>query len=334
MSIKAYAAMAAKDELTPFEYTPEALQDDEVEVRVSHCGVCHSDIHLIDDDWGVNLFPLVAGHEVVGEVSAIGVGVTNMAVGDRVGIGWICGSCNKCERCATGDSNFCTSAQGTIIGRHGGYADKVRAKERFVFHIPEGLASDTTAPLMCAGTTVYTPLKSYDVKPWMRVGVIGIGGLGHLALQFYRAWGCEVIAFSTSEDKREEALSLGAHDFICTKDEAQLLKYQGNIDFILSTPYASFDVNPYFTMLGPRGKFCIVGAMGNVEVNTMNLLTGNKSLCGSENGNDETVREMLQFAERHQIGAKIQKMAFDQINEAIDIVRNDQAKYRIVLTNE
>lgn len=205
MKISAYAAHEEKGSLHSFEYETLALAPDEVEVMVSHCGICHSDVHLVDNDWGVSDFPLVPGHEVIGTVAALGSAVSEFKVGQRVGIGWQCGSCLECDDCRRGEENLCSKSQPVAVGHYGGFADRVRSNARFVFPIPDALSSENAAPLLCGGITVYSPFRHYDVKPYMKVGVIGIGGLGHLALQFARAFGCEVTAFSHDPSKEKEA---------------------------------------------------------------------------------------------------------------------------------
>ena len=203
--IRGYATHAAGAELLAYRYEVGELGADEVEVRISHCGICRSDLHLIDNDWQVSKFPFVPGHEIVGTVEAVGTAVQNLQPGERVGVGWQAGSCGTCAWCRQGKENLCPQAQPTCVHRNGGFADAVRVPARFVIPIPEALDSENAAPLLCAGITVYTPLRTYGVSPASRVGVVGIGGLGHLALQFARVFGAEVTAFSTSPAKEEEA---------------------------------------------------------------------------------------------------------------------------------
>jgi alcohol/geraniol dehydrogenase (NADP+) len=190
MIVHAYAALHAKGPLKPFDYSSEKLAVDEVEVTVSHCGICHSDVHMVDDNWAITTFPLVPGHEIIGVVAAVGSTVERFKVGQRVGIGWQCSSCLTCENCRRGEENLCSKSQGVIVGHHGGFAGSVRAHERFVIPIPDALQSENAAPLLCGGVTVYSPLRLHQIGPHMKVGIIGIGGLGHLALQFANAFGC------------------------------------------------------------------------------------------------------------------------------------------------
>ena len=206
--IKAYAALEAGGELQPFEYDPGPLADHDVEIDVEFCGICHSDLSMLNNEWGITQFPFVPGHEVAGRISAVGKHVGNFKVGDRVGLGWHSSYCNECNTCLEGDHNLCASARGTIIGRHGGFADKVRAQATSVVALPDQLSSEKAGPLFCGGITVYNPMVQFDLKPTAKVAVIGIGGLGHMAVKFLNSWGCEVTAFTSSEAKRTEALAL------------------------------------------------------------------------------------------------------------------------------
>ena len=208
--VNAYAALSAKGRLEPFQYEPGPLGRHEVEVKPTHCGICHSDIAMIDDEWGFSTYPVVPGHEVIGHVTAVGPQVDTVQVGQRVGVGWQCGSCGRCEWCGRGLESLCAQNQPTIVHHHGGWADSVRTQAKFATPIPDGLDSADAAPLMCAGTTVFTPMVRYGVKPWMKAAVVGIGGLGHLAVQYLAAFGCEVTAISSSHDKDEATRRLGA----------------------------------------------------------------------------------------------------------------------------
>lgn len=247
--IKAYAAMEPGAALVPFEYEPGPLANNEVELKVESCGICHSDLSMLDNEWGFTQYPFVGGHEVIGIVEAVGSSVNNVAVGQRVGLGWHSGYCNTCASCQSGDQNLCNSAQPTIAGHHGGFADKVRADANAVVALPEGVNPDSAGPLFCGGITVFNPLVQFGIKPTSKVGVIGIGGLGHIALQFLNAWGCEVTAFTSSESKKEEALKLGAHHVLNSSDAAQLEAAAGRFDFIISTVNVKLDWNEYLATL-------------------------------------------------------------------------------------
>ena len=228
-SIHGLAAHAAGAQLLPYKYDAGELAENEVEIKISHCGICHSDVHLINNDWGMSKYPFIPGHEIVGTVTAVGGAVRDRQIGERVGVGWQADSCGVCEYCRQGDEHLCAQSQPTCVGRNGGYADAIRVNSRFAIPVPEQLESENVAPLLCAGITVYTPLRNHGVRPSSRVGVIGIGGLGHLGLQFARAFGAEVTAFSTSKDKEEEAQSLGAHHFVNTRDTAHAEEDDGRV---------------------------------------------------------------------------------------------------------
>lgn len=331
MKVHAYAAYQAKEDLKPFDYTPTTLSAEEVEVAVTHCGICHSDVHLVDNDWGVSEFPLVPGHEVIGTVVAVGSAVTEFKMGQRVGIGWQCYSCLRCDDCRRGEENLCEHAQGIAVRHHGGFADRVRSHARFVFLIPEKLASENAAPLLCGGITVYSPFRHYDVKPYMKVGVIGIGGLGHLALQFANAFGCEVTAFSHDPSKEKEARQFGAHHFVNSTEENALDAKHASFDFILSTVSVDLNWAKYVTLLRSHGKLCFVGVTNSVNVPIFSLLEGNKSICGSVIGSPLMIKEMLDFAAHHDICAKTQLMPMQEAHQGLNLVRQNKARYRIVL---
>ena len=230
--IKAYAAMSAGAPLEAFEYDPGPLANNDVEIAVESCGLCHSDLSMLDNDWGFTAYPFVPGHEVVGKIVAIGADVTSITLGERVGLGWHSAYCNTCNSCQSGDQNLCSSAQPTIAGRHGGFADKVRAQATAVVALPEGVNPDSAGPLFCGGITVFNPLVQFDIKPTAKVGVIGIGGLGHMALQFLNAWGCEVTAFTSSESKKAESLEMGAHHVLNSSSEQELAAAAGRLEWL------------------------------------------------------------------------------------------------------
>lgn len=334
MTIHAYAAKEAKSALTAYDYTPEVLGLEEVEVTVSHCGICHSDVHLVDNDWGVSVFPLVPGHEIIGTISAVGKEISEFKIGQRVGIGWQCKSCLKCDNCLRGEENLCAQSQGVAVRHHGGFAERVRSHARFVIPIPEALSSENAAPLLCGGITVYSPLRNYNVRPHMKVGVIGIGGLGHMALQFANAFGCEVTAFSSNPSKEKEAREFGATHFVDSTNDAALEKLAESFDFILSTVNVDLNWSKYVDMLRAHGKLCFVGAANKVSVPIFSLIHGNRSVCGSVIGGPLMIKEMLEFAARHHIQAKTQVMPMHDAAHALDLVRDNQARYRIVLENK
>jgi uncharacterized zinc-type alcohol dehydrogenase-like protein len=279
-------------------------------------------------------YPLLPGHEIIGIIKAAGSGVTQFQVGQRVGVGWQRSACLKCEQCLEGDDNLCRESQATCVGHYGGFAKSIRTDSRFAFTIPDKLSSENAAPLLCAGITVYSPFKHFGVKPSMKVGVIGIGGLGHLALQFARAFGCEVTAFSTSPEKETEAKGFGAHNFVNSKDPAQLEKNVGKFDFILSTVFADLDWTMYMNLLKPKGNLCFVGAApGPISIPVFSLIMGQRSISGSPIGSRAVMNEMLEFAARHNIKAKTEVLPMAEVNTAIQKIRNNKARYRMVLVN-
>ena len=330
--IKAYAAHEPKAKLQAFEYDPGALQDDDVEIDVRFCGICHSDLSIIDNDWGMTQYPVVAGHEVVGTISQLGKGVKGLEVGQAVGLGWHAGYCNVCDPCHAGDHNLCAASQATIVGHHGGFADKVRAQANSVVPIPQGIDLDSAGPLFCGGVTVFNPLVQFDIKPTDKVAVIGIGGLGHMALQFLNAWGCEVTAFTSSEGKKKQALEMGAHYTLNSRDPKAIEAAAGRFDLLLSTVNVKLDWNLYLGTLKPRGRLHFVGAtLDPLDINVFALIMTQRTISGSPVGSPATITKMLQFVKRHNIKPVIEKFSFDKINEALARLRSGNAHYRIVL---
>ncbi len=330
--IQAYAAKEPGGKLEPFEYNPGALGASQVEIEVDYCGICHSDLSMLDNEWGMTTYPFVPGHEVAGRIAQVGENVNTLAVGDRVGLGWHSGYCNTCDSCHSGDKNLCATAEGTIVGRHGGFADKVRAHADSVVKLPEGLDVESAGPLFCGGITVFNPLVQFETKPTDKVAVIGIGGLGHIALQFLNAWGCEVTAFTSSESKKTEALKMGAHCTINSRDEAEITAAAGSFDMILSTVNVKLDWNLYLQTLKPKGRLHFLGAtLEPLDIGVFGLIMGQKSISGTAVGSPATIATMLDFANQHDVKPVIEKFKFDQVNEAMDHLRSGKAKYRIVL---
>ncbi len=332
MTIKAFAASAPKGLLEIFNYDPGALGPRQVEVKVTHCGICHSDQAMIDNDWHFSTYPLVPGHEVVGTVAAIGSAVQGLTLGQRVGIGWQCGSCGECEFCRRGRESFCAKERDTIIRHHGGFGEHVRSDANFAIPLPDALDSAQAAPLLCAGTTVFTPLLHHNVTGDMRVAVVGIGGLGHLAVQFLAKMGCEVTAISTTRDKEAEAREFGATHFIATKGTDELGKAAGRFDFILNTVPSNLPWMEYLAALRPEGKLVIVGVPeSDMKIPAVMLIGQEKSICGGRTGSPADIATMLAFAARHGVKAKIEKFPMKDINAAMDRVRTGKMRYRVVL---
>ncbi|MBN1206896.1 MAG: NAD(P)-dependent alcohol dehydrogenase [Myxococcaceae bacterium] len=332
MKIQAFAAPGKGQPLEPFEYEPSPLAPHDIEVRISHCGICHSDLHLVNNDWGMSRYPLVPGHEIIGTITQVGSAVTRLAPGQRVGIGWQADSCGECEWCARGEENLCSRSAPTCVGRHGGFARSIRVNGHFAIPVPDGLGSENAAPLLCAGITVYSPLRAHNLGPQHRVGVIGIGGLGHLALQFARAFGCEVTAFSSSADKEAEARRLGAHHFAATRSPEALKRLAGSFDFILSTANADLPWLDYVSALRPYGTLCFVAAPpSNLSVPVFPLLSANKRIVGSTIGGTAALRELLEVAARHGVKAQTERFPLAQVNQAMARVARNEVRYRAVL---
>ena len=330
--VKGYAATEPGGELKAFEYELGPLGDHQVDIKVEYCGICHSDLSMLDNDFGLTQYPFVPGHEIVGRVDAIGANAKGVTVGQRVGLGWYAGSCMTCEWCMSGNHNLCPSPEMTIIGRHGGFADKVRAEAALVVPLPEQIEAETAGPLFCAGITVFNPLVQLDIKPTDRVGVIGIGGLGHMALRFVDAWGCEVTAFSTSPEKEAEAREFGADHFVNSRDPKALEEIAGSFALILSTVSASLDWNAYIAALRPKGRLHIVGIVPQpVSVEVIPMVLGQKSVTYRSGGSPATTAKMLEFAVRHRIQPTIETFEFSQVNDAMEKLRNGKPRYRLVL---
>jgi uncharacterized zinc-type alcohol dehydrogenase-like protein len=328
------AVHAAGAHLLPYKYDPGELPTHEVEIKVSHCGVSYSDIHLIDNDWGFSKYPFIPGHEIVGTVVAVGTEVRSLTLGERVGVGWQADSCGICEWCRQGDEHLCAKAQPTCVGRNGGFADRLRVNSRFAIPLPKVLESESTAPLMGAGMTVYSPLRNHGVRPSSRVGVIGIGGLGHLGLQFAKAFGAEVTAFSTSKDKESDARELGAHNFVHTRDTGALKKVAGSFDLLLSTVDADQDWQAYVNALRPKGTFCMVSAPSSpLQIQALSLVGAQRSIAGSSTGSPRDLNEMLDVAARHGVKAVIESFPMAKANDAVAKVKKHQVRYRAVLAN-
>ncbi|QDV23666.1 NADPH-dependent aldehyde reductase Ahr [Aureliella helgolandensis] len=331
-TIRAYAAKKPKGEWEQYEFEAGELGPEDVEIEVESCGICHSDLSMLDNEWQITQYPFVGGHEVIGRVGALGERVQHLSQGDRVGLGWTSRSCMHCNRCMAGDHNLCLEAQGTITHQQGGFADRVRCHWGWANKIPSGVELASAGPLLCGGLTVFNPLIQYDLSPTSRVAVVGIGGLGHLALQFLKGWGCEVTAISRSRSKEDEARQLGAHDYIATGEAGALEQAVGRFDLVLNTTDAELPWDQYIATLGPRGKLHTVGAAPRIEATVFPMIMGQKSLSSSPTGSIATTRTMLDFVARHDIKPMIEVFPMSQINEAFELLRNGSPRYRIVLT--
>ncbi|NML15872.1 NADPH-dependent aldehyde reductase Ahr [Azohydromonas caseinilytica] len=331
-SISAWAAPAAGQPLQRYSFDPGPLGAQEVEIAVEHCGLCHSDLSMLDDEWGQSRYPLVPGHEAVGRVVALGEEALGLTLGQRVGLGWTASSCMHCRWCLGGDQQLCPKAQGTIVGRHGAFAERVRAHWAWVVPLPEALDPASAGPLLCGGITVFTPLHDLALPPTAHVGVVGIGGLGHLALQFASAWGCEVTAFSSSASKHAEALRLGAHRVVDSTDPAAMAAIAGTLDLIIYTANAALDWEALMATLAPRGRLHVVGAvLQPIAVSAFTLIGGFKSVSGSPTGSRGDIEAMLDFTARHRVEALVERFPMSGVNEALAHLRAGKARYRVVL---
>jgi uncharacterized zinc-type alcohol dehydrogenase-like protein len=333
--IQAYAVKQPGGRLERIDYDPGPLGPDQVEIDVIACGVCHSDLSMVNSEWGEVDYPLVPGHEVVGTIAQRGANVQHLNVGDRVGLGWFSGSCMVCNQCMSGNHNLCPTREQTIVGRHGGFADRVRCQAEWATPLPAGIDIRKAGPLFCGGITVFNPLLQFDVRPTHRVGVIGIGGLGHLALQFLNKWGCEVTAFTSSDEKRDEVMRMGAHHAVNSRDASQLEKLAGSFDFILSTVAVDLDWEDWFALLAPKGRLHIVGAApAPIPAPAMTLIGSQRSLSGTPMGSPYVIRTMLDFCARHSIEPVVEYFPMSQVNEALAHLAAGKARYRIVLEND
>ena len=328
--IDAWVAPAAKQKLVRQRIDLGPLGDEEVEVRVEHCGLCHSDLSMLNNDWGWSRFPVVLGHEAVGTVVAVGRAAKGMRVGQQVGVGWTAESCMHCRQCLSGEHHLCAQAVPTIVGHRGAFASRVRVHWGWAIPIPEALDASEAGPLLCGGITVFGPLASF-ARPTGRVGVVGIGGLGHLAVKFAAALGCEVTAF-TSEGKFEEARGFGAHHVVSSRDSGAIRKLAGTLDLILVTASAKLDWDALLGALAPNGRLHLVGGvLEPIPVGAFTLIGGQKSLSGSPVGSPVGTATMLDFAARHSIAPQTEHFPMSRINEAFERLEAGKARYRIIL---
>lgn len=328
---EAWITSAAKSKFIKSEIDLGPLSDEEVEAAVDYCGVCHSDLSVLNNEWGNSKFPAVLGHEIAGRVVAVGSRVKGIQVGQKVGIGWTASSCMHCKQCMSGNHNFCPESVATIIGHTGGFASRVRAHWAWVMPIPEKLSLADTGPLLCGGITVFNPLATY-VKPTDRVGIVGIGGLGHLAVKFASAFGCEVTAFTSSESKFEEARSFGAQNVVSSRDASAIKKLAGKFDFLLVTVNVPLDWSALIEALAPKGRLHFVGVVTDpIPVMIFPLLVSQRSISSSPIGSPVAMANMLDFAARHNITPKTEHFPMSHINEAFEHLKAGKARYRIVL---
>lgn len=334
-TVHAYAATAPHGQLQPFEFQLGELGPHQIDIAGSHCGLCHSDLSMWTNEWGMSAYPFVPGHEAVGKVAAVGSSVGRVKVGDTVGLGWYSKSCMECTQCMTGNHNLCPTGEQTIVGRYGAFADLVRCSEEWATPLAAGFDVSKAGPLFCGGVTVFNPIVQFNVRPTDRVGVVGIGGLGHMALKFLNKWGCHVTAFTSSESKREEALKMGAHQIAVSTDPSSFGPLAKSFDFILVTVNAGLNWPALIGCLRPKGRLHFVGAVPEpISVAAFQLIGGQYSLSGSPLGSPATTAQMIEFCERHQILPQVEFFPMSKVNEAFAHLEAGKARYRIVLTND
>ncbi|MDX2252949.1 MAG: NAD(P)-dependent alcohol dehydrogenase [Nitrospira sp.] len=340
LATRGYAALTAKAALQPFAFERREVGTHDVLIQITHCGICHSDIHQVRDEWGISLFPMVPGHEIIGTVTQIGAAVTAFKVGDRAGVGCFVDSCRTCGSCREGLEQYCDG--GTLwtysgqdkAGRvtQGGYSTQIVVDENYVLRIPSILSPAGAAPLLCAGITTYSPLRQWGVGKYHKLAVVGLGGLGHMAVKIAKAMGTEVTVLSTSEKKREDAKRLGAADFAVTSTPQALSKLQGYFHFILDTVSAPHDYNVYLNLLKTDGTMILVGAPETpAPVQAFSLIFKRRRLAGSLIGGIKETQHMLDFCAAHKIESDVEVIPIQQVNEAYERVLKSDVRYRFVI---
>jgi uncharacterized zinc-type alcohol dehydrogenase-like protein len=335
------AATEIKGQLEPFEFERRDPGPEDVALDITHCGICHSDLHFVDNDWGRSVYPIVPGHEIVGRVTAVGSGVTKFAVGDLAAIGCLIDSCRECSYCQAGNEHLCERGQTPTYGglerdgktpTYGGYSSHYVLDQRYALRVPAGLDPAATAPLLCAGITTYSPLRQWNVGPGQRMGVVGLGGLGHMALKFGKAFGAEVTLFTTSAAKAEDAKRLGATNVVLSTERDQMRKTYRSLDFIIDTVSAPHDLTVLLNCLRADGTLCLVGMPGEPAPIAAGSLVGlRRRLAGSLIGGMPETQEMLDFCAANDITSDIESIEPGQVNEAYDRLRRADVKYRFVI---
>jgi uncharacterized zinc-type alcohol dehydrogenase-like protein len=324
-------AKAAKQPLVLETVDLGPLGVEDVEVAVENSGLCHSDLSVLNNDWGISQYPAILGHEVVGRVTAIGPNAKGLKVGQRVGVGWTSGSCMHCRQCMSGNQHLCPQVQATIVGHRGGFATHIRAHWAWAIPLPEKLNVADAGPLLCGGITVFAPLAMY-AKPTDRVGIIGIGGLGHMAVKFAAAYGCHVTAFTSNESKFDEARGFGANQVVSSKDSAAIKTLGGSLDLLISTVNVKLDWDAMIGTLAPNGRLHVVGAvLEPIPVAAFSLILQQRSVSGSASGPPAAIATMLDFAARHNVAPQTEHFPMSNINEAFARLASGKARYRIVL---
>lgn len=344
MTIKVlgYGATQVKANLAPLHFERREVRADDVEIEILYCGVCHSDLHQVENDWGMSHYPLVPGHEIVGKVVKVGDKVTKFKVGDIAGVGCIVDSCRHCSPCEHGLEQYCeagfTETYNGIdphdnMPTYGGYSERIIVSERFVLKIPKGIPLEAAAPLLCAGITTWSPLKHWQVGKNTRVAVVGLGGLGHMAIKLAKGLGAEVTLFTRSQNKSSDAIRLGADHIVLSTDEAQMQAVKGKFDVIIDTVPNVHDINPYLATLSLNGTIVLVGYLGPLEpfVHSFNLISGRKTVAGSMIGGIPETQEMLDFCAEHGISSDVEVINIQYINQAFARMKKSDVKYRFVI---
>jgi uncharacterized zinc-type alcohol dehydrogenase-like protein len=338
---KSYAAQAAASALAPFEIVRREPGPSDVEMDILFCGVCHSDLHQARNEWRNTVYPCVSGHEIIGRVTRVGSGVKRFKVGDTTGVGCMVDSCRTCENCKAGNEQYClsfpvltyNSADKVLGGRTlGGYSTSIVVDEAFVLRIPAGLDLAAAAPLLCAGITTYSPLHHWKVGPGQKVGIVGLGGLGHMGVKFAKALGAHVVLFTTSPDKVEDGLRLGAHAVVISKNEDEMKKLHGTFNFVLDAVSAQHDINAFLMLLKLDGTLCLVGAPEHpLPVSAFPLLFPRRRFAGSAIGGVAETQEMLDFCAKHGLASDVEIIPMQKINEAYDRLLKQDVRYRFVI---
>ncbi len=337
-----YAAQDATTPLSPFSFERRDPGERDVQIEILYCGVCHSDLHTVRAEWGSTIYPCLPGHEIVGRVTSVGNGVRKFKAGDLVGVGCMVDSCRTCRSCREGLEQYCevgftgtynSPEQGTGANTYGGYSDAIVTDESFVLRVPDGLDPAAAAPLLCAGITTYSPLRRWRVQAGQKVGVVGLGGLGHMAVKLARAMGAHVVLFTTSPSKRDDAMALGAHEVVVSRDPDAMAAHRNSLNFILDTVAAPHDLDAYLMLLDRDGAMVLVGAPAEPHPATtvFNLIAKRRQIAGSLIGGIAETQEMLDFCAQHGITAEIEMIPIQQINEAYERMLRSDVKYRFVI---
>ena len=341
-TVRAYAAQSVGSTPAPWQYEPREPRADDVSIEILYCGICHTDIHFVENDWDMTVYPVVPGHEIIGRVTAVGDDVTNFKKGDVVGVGCLVDSCRACSSCTNGLEQYCT--EGPVftyngVDRHdgkmtyGGYSERMLVSERFVVHVPSGLDPAAAAPILCAGITTYSPWRYVGLQPGDKVGVVGMGGLGHMGIKFARALGAEVTLFTRSESKVEEGKRNGADHVVISTDAGQMERAAGSLKYIMDTVPVEHDLNPYIACMGIDGTYILVGQLTplNPPVAAIPLVLGRRSILGSCIGGMPETQEVLNFCAEHGVNCDVEMINIQQIGEAYERMKRGDVRYRFVI---